>query len=217
MLKVVGMPGYEAAINQTVGVPLPVEWVNITNPDPTPVSVVVSGVTLSAVFVEGLAAGGTRFRRLEGCWYDRRKIYFISTNGGNMGFGQVWMYDLVAQTITLVVESSGHDMFDGPDNCCVSPRGGVVFCEDATAAQHVRAVSPSGEVFDLARNLRNSIEFAGACFSPDGNTLFVNLYGRGNERTTQPYRSPVQIPVGPEKYERAATVAIWGPWNSGPL
>jgi uncharacterized protein len=41
MLKVVGAPGYEAAINQTVGVPLPVEWVNITNPDPVPVSVVV--------------------------------------------------------------------------------------------------------------------------------------------------------------------------------
>ena len=140
--------------------------------------------------------------------YDRRKIYFISTNGGNMGFGQVWMYDLAAETITLVVESSGHDMFDGPDNCCVSPRGGVVFCEDATAAQHVRAVSPAGDVFDIARNLRNSIEFAGACFSPDGDTLLQNLYGRGNERTTQPYRSPVQIPVGPEKYERAATVAI---------
>jgi secreted PhoX family phosphatase len=99
----------------------------------------------------------------------------------------------------------------------VTPRGGLVFCEDATAAQHLRGVAPSGEVFDLARNLRNTIEFAGACFSPDGNTLFANLYGRGNERTTQPYRSPVQIPVGPEKYERAATVAIWGPWKSGPL
>ena len=217
MLKVAGQPQYETAINQTVGVALPVEWVDITNPDPVPPSVVVSGVTLSSVFVEGLAAGGARFRRLEGCWYDRRKIYFISTNGGNMGFGQVWMYDLDAGTIMLVVESSGHDMFDGPDNCCVSPRGGVVFCEDATAAQHVRAVSPSGEVFDLARNLRNTIEFAGACFSPDGNTLFVNLYGRGNERTTQPYKSPVQIPVGPEHFERSATVAIWGPWKSGPL
>jgi secreted PhoX family phosphatase len=217
MLKVVGAPGYETAINQTVGKPLPVEWVPIANPDPVPASVTVSGQTLSAVFVEGLAAGGARFRRLEGCWYDRGKIYFISTNGGNMGFGQVWMYDIVAQTITLVVESSSHDMFDGPDNCCVSPRGGVVFCEDATAVQHVRAVSKDGEVFDIARNLRNSIEFAGACFSPDGETLFVNLYGRSNERTTQPYRSTVQIPVGPEKYERAATVAIWGPWSSGPL
>jgi secreted PhoX family phosphatase len=49
-----------------------------------------------------------------------------------------------------------------------------VFCEDATAVQHVRAVSKDGEVFDIARNLRNSIEFAGACFSPDGETLFVN-------------------------------------------
>ena len=217
MLKVTGASGYETAINQTVGVPLRIEWVNITNPDPVPASQVVSGATLSSVFLEGLKAGGARFRRLEGCWYDKRKIYFISTNGGNMGFGQVWMYDLVAQTITLVVESANHDMFDGPDNCCVSPNGGVVFCEDATAAQHVRAVSPAGEVFDIARNLRNSIEFAGACFSPDGNTLFVNLYGRGNERTTQPYLSPVQIPVGPEKHERAATVAIWGPWKSGPL
>jgi hypothetical protein len=219
MLKVAGKPKYETAIGQVVGTALPVEWVNITNPDPVPVSGPDpdTGMTVSRVFIEGLAAGGARFRRLEGCWYDRRKIYFISTNGGNMGFGQVWMYDLDAETITLVVESDGPDNFDGPDNCCVSPRGGVVFCEDAGAAQHVRAVSPSGEVFDLARNLRNTIEFAGACFSPDGETLFVNLYGRGNERTVTPYRSPVQIPVGPEKFERAATVAIWGPWNSGPL
>src|SRR6185503_19103046 len=74
MLKVVGMPGYETAINQTVGVPLPVEWVTVTNPDPVPVSVVVSGQTLSAVFVEGLAAGGARFRRLEGCWYGNGRI-----------------------------------------------------------------------------------------------------------------------------------------------
>jgi len=217
MLKIVGQPQYEAAINQTVGVPLPVEWVTIATPDPDPVSTVVSGATFSNVFIEGLAAGGARFRRLEGCWYDAGKIYFISTNGGNMGFGQVWVHDIGAQTITMIVESSGHDHFDGPDNCCISPRGGLVFCEDATAAQHLRGVSPSGEVFDLARNLRNTIEFAGACFSPDGNTLFVNLYGRGNERTTTPYRAAMQIPVGPEKFERAATVAIWGPWKSGPL
>ena len=69
-----GTPGYETAINQTAGVALPVEWVTITNPDPVPVSQVVSGQTLSAVFVEGLAAGGARFRRLEGCWYGNGKI-----------------------------------------------------------------------------------------------------------------------------------------------
>ena len=217
MLRVVGTPGYETAINQTVGVPLPVEWVTITNPDPVPVSVVVSGQTLSAVFVEGLAAGGARFRRLEGCWHANGQIFFISTNGGNMGFGQVWAYHPSTETLTLLVESPNHDVFDGPDNVCSSPRGGLVFCEDAVGAQFVRGISPSGEVFDLARNLRNSLEFAGACFSPDGATLFVNLYGRPTERTTQPYRSPVQIPVGPEQFERSATVAIWGPWRSGPL
>ena len=98
MLKVVGASGYETAINQTIGVALPVEWVTITNPDPTPVSVVVSGQTLSAVFVAGLAAGGARFRRLEGCWYGNGRIFFISTNGGNMGFGQVWAYDPLPKT-----------------------------------------------------------------------------------------------------------------------
>jgi secreted PhoX family phosphatase len=217
MLKVVGAPQYETAINQTVGAALAVEWVTITNPDPVPVSVVISGQTLSAVFVEGLAAGGARFRRLEGCWYGNGQIFFISTNGGNMGFGQVWAYDPASETLRLVAESPNHDVFDGPDNVCISPRGGLVFCEDATGAQFVKGIAPSGEVFPLARNLRNSLEFAGACFSPDGQTLFLNLYGRSSERTTLPYRSPVQIPVGPETFERAATVAIWGPWRSGPL
>jgi uncharacterized protein len=217
MLKVVGVTGYETAINQQPGVPLNVEWVTITNPDPIPPSVVVSGQTLSAVFVEGLAAGGARFRRLEGCWYGSGQIFFISTNGGDMGFGQVWVYNPAAETITLIVESPNHDVFDGPDNVCVTPSGGLLFCEDAGGAQHLRGVSPSGEVFEFARNLRNTIEFAGACFSPDGKTLFVNLYGRSTERTTQPYRAPVQIPVGPERFERAATLAIWGPWRSGPL
>jgi uncharacterized protein len=213
MLKVVGAPAYETAINQRIGVALPVEWVPITNPDPTPVSVGGS----STVFLEGLAAGGARFRRLEGCWYGNGRIFFISTNGGNRGFGQVWEHDIRRSTLTLLVESPNHDVFDGPDNVCISPRGGLVFCEDAAGAQFLRGVSRSGQVFPLARNLRNSIEFAGACFSPDGKTLFANLYGRSTERTTQPYRSLVQIPVGPEKHERAATVAIWGPWRSGPL
>jgi uncharacterized protein len=213
MLKVVGVNGYETAINQTIGAPLHVEWVTIPNPDPTP----ATGAAGSAVFTAGLALGGARFRRLEGCWYANGLIFFDSTNGGNMGFGQIWVYDPSAETLTLLVESPLHDVFDGPDNICVSPRGGLIVCEDAGGAQFLRGIAPSGEVFEFARNLRNTIEFAGSCFSPDGQTLFVNLYGRANVRTIQPYKSPVQIPVGPERFERAATVAIWGPWKSGPL
>jgi secreted PhoX family phosphatase len=81
----------------------------------------------------------------------------------------------------------------------------------------LRGISPNGEIFDLARNLHNSIEFAGVCFSPDGRTLFVNLYGRSSVRTTQPYKSPLLIPVGQERRESSMTLAIWGPWRSGPL
>lgn len=217
MLKVVGEFQYETGINQTVGTALPVEWVPIADPDPFPVGATIDGAAGSAVFKQGYDAGGTRFRRLEGCWYQNGIVYFLSTNGGNMGFGQVFAYDPVASTMTMIFESPGHEICDGPDNCCTTPQGGLVLCEDAGGAQFLRGISRSGEIFDLARNLRNTIEFAGACFSPDGQTLFVNQYGRSSVRTTQPFRAPLQIPVGPERFERAATLAIWGPWRSGPL
>lgn len=218
MLAIDGAPQYVTAIGQTVGVALPCHWVTIANPDPVPVSVQdPPGVTVSAVFKAGLDAGGARFRRLEGCWHANGQIFFVSTNGGDAGFGQVWAYDPAAETLTMLVESPSHHVFDGPDNICASPRGGLMVCEDAGAAQFLRGITPGGEIFDFARNLRNTIEFAGACYSPDGQTLFVNLYGRSTVRTTQPYGSAVQIPVGPERYERAATVAIWGPWGAGPL
>jgi hypothetical protein len=217
MMKVGGVANYEAAVGQTLGAPLPVSWVLVANPDPTPPSVVVGGVTMSAVYKQGLDAGGAVFRRLEGCWYAGGKIYFISTNGGNMGFGQVWVYDPTAETLVLVFESPGVDVLDGPDNITVSPSGGIIMCEDAGSAQYLRGISPAGEVFDFARNLHSTVEFAGVCFSPDGQTLFVNIYGRSTVRTTQPYKSPLQIPVGPEKRERALTLAIWGPWAAGPL
>jgi len=63
----------------------------------------------------------------------------------------------------------------------------------------VRGLSRRGELFDIALNrLRSSTgadrsndEFAGACFSPDGGTLFVNIQA-----------------------SRGLTFAIWGPWRT---
>lgn len=224
MMKLRGVDRYETGIGQEVGQVLDVEWVLISNPDPNPATANIEAfpgapntVAGSAVFKQGYDLGGIRFRRLEGCWYDRGKIFFLSTNGGEMGFGQVFVYDPAAETLTMIFESPGHEICDGPDNCCTSPQGGLVLCEDAGGAQFLRGLSPAGQIFDVARNLRNTIEFAGVCFSPDGQTLFVNQYGRSTVRTTQPYRSTLQIPVGPERFERAATLAIWGPWGAGPL
>jgi uncharacterized protein len=217
MLKVTTADRYETAINQTVGVSLSTSWVNIPNPDPLPPTTTVDGVTASAVFKQGFDAGGARFRRLEGIWEAAGRIYFDSTNGGNWGFGQIWVYDPAAETLTLIFESDSADRLDAPDNIALSPRGGLIICEDNGGAQFLRGISPSGELFDFARNLHNTLEFAGACFSPDGQTMFVNLYGRSGVRTTQPYKSPVLIPVASEERELALTLAIWGPWGSGLL
>jgi secreted PhoX family phosphatase len=112
-------------------------------------------------------------------------------------------------------ESPGIHVLDFPDNMTVSPRGGIVLCEDGGGTQHIRGLTASGGLFDFARNLHNTIEFAGACFSPDGQTLFVNLYGRSTVRTVTLYKVTEVWPVGPEKHELALTLAIWGPWGSG--
>ena len=94
-----------------------------------------------------------------------------------------------------------------PDNICVSPRGGIVLCEDGRdGTNFLRGLRMDGQIFPFARNNvdlageRNGIsgdfrasEFAGATFSPDGRWLFVN----------------VQIP--------GMTIAITGPWADGAL
>ena len=60
----------------------------------------------------------------------------------------------------------------------------------------LRGITPQGAVFDFAQNLADTREFAGVCFSPDGETLFVNLQG---------------------SLRRSATYAIRGPWRRGAL
>jgi secreted PhoX family phosphatase len=212
MLGIAADPAYIAAINQQVGVPLPATWVDIPLPDQDPALVGVLGP--SRVYQQGRAAGGAQFRRLEGCWFGAGKLYFHSTNGGDLGLGQLWMYDPVANTLTLIFESDDVDVLDAPDNITVSPRGGLIICEDNGGMQIMRGMTRTGQIFDFAKNIHNGIEFAGACFSPDGRTLFVNLFGRLTARTTTPFGSPVQIPIPFERSEQALTLAIWGPWRN---
>ena len=217
MLKVATADRYVTCLHQKVGVALPVSWVPIADPDPRPAAVTVGGVTNSAVFQAGLSAGGAIFRRLEGCWYRAGEIYFTSTNGGNAGLGQIWVHDPHASTLTLLFETPDQHTLDFPDNIAMSPRGGMVICEDGAGGQFLRGVTPTGEIFDFARNIFNSVEFAGACFSPDGNTLFVNIYGRGTLRTTSIYGQLQVLPLGSEVREKALTLAIRGPWGQGLL
>jgi secreted PhoX family phosphatase len=79
-----------------------------------------------------------------------------------------------------------------PDNIAVSPRGGLVLCEDGGGITRVHGLTTDGGIFPFARNnaliepgcgrraggFRES-EFAGATFSPDGRWLFLNIQNPG--------------------------------------
>ena len=184
-----------------------VEWVLIGDPEAKAISCVNQGIAL----------GGAKFRRLEGCWWGDTTGYFLSTNGGPVSEGQVFEYDPFNERLKLIYASPTANDLDNPDNITVTPRGGLLLCEDAAgganvAAERLVALTLDGNTFtfaenniDLSANLiaiagktvapgnyRNN-EFAGACYSPDGKWLFVNIQTPG------------------------ITFAITGPWGSGPL
>jgi hypothetical protein len=202
MLAVRGRPNYDTAGGQRVGEPLPAAWVDVDDPDPRG-----TWGDHAAVFAQGFTKGGARFSRLEGCWYGGprdRSIYFHATNGGDARCGQVWQYRPTAADageLRLVFESPSRDVLDYPDNITVSPRGGIVICEDGGGEQYIRGLTPGGAIFDFARNLLNDDEFAGACFSPDGRVLFLNIMGS-------------TVDAGDSL---GVTVAIRGPWERGAL
>jgi uncharacterized protein len=192
MLKIKDRWQYNARTGQHVGRPLPVEWVDIADPDPA----TTSNSNSLTVYNQGFVLGGATFARLEGIWYGNRAMYFNSTSGGDAGVGQVWEYRPLGNSggqLTLIFESPNVSVLDAPDNICVTPRGGLLLCEDGGGEQYLRGLTTRGQIFDFAKNLANDNEFAGATFSPDGQTLFVNIQTPG------------------------ATYAIWGPWANGAL
>jgi secreted PhoX family phosphatase len=192
MLRVKGRPEYDTRSGQTMGQPLPVDWVDIPDPDPASAS-----ANDRAVYDQGRQRGGATFARLEGCWYGNGYIYLNATSGGDKQLGQVWQYRPKGANegeLTLLFESKDPALLNAPDNLCVSPRGGLVLCEDSPGATYVRGLTPQGRIFDLAKNVLDTSEAASATFSPDGKTLFFNI------------QSKVSF-----------TVAVWGPWERGAL
>ncbi|MDX1395682.1 MAG: DUF839 domain-containing protein [Gemmatimonadota bacterium] len=197
MLAIAGRPEADLRRGQRAGAWLPVEWVPIEDPDPAGAE-----ADPSTVYNEGREKGGARFSRLEGCWYGDGGIYFHSTNGGDEQSGQVWRYVPEQDALVLVFESPDSDVLESPDNLTVSPRGGLILCEDATGTSRLHGLTAEGEIFEFARNILNGREFAGATFSPDGRILFVNIQGDLDS-------------FGPGNL--GMTFAIRGPWEEGPL
>lgn len=169
---------------------LDVAWVDIDNPDRghNP-----GRLDSAGVYTQGKRAGGTSWRRPEGCWFDAGLVYFSDTTGGDAGCGQVFVYDPVSERLRLLFESTDPQILDHPDNITATPNGGLIICEDRPRRlQRLFALTVDGKLLQIAANnvmLDGAVngfrgdfrrkEWAGACFSPDGQWLFVNIQQPG--------------------------------------
>jgi secreted PhoX family phosphatase len=134
------------------------------------------------------------FARGEGIWWDKGllhgsgQFFFTCTSGGAVKGGQVFRYIPAVNEgspgesdapgrIELFYESADLAYFNLGDNLTVMPNGHLMVCEDQytdITDNHLRGITPGGKAYAFARS-RVQTEFAGACFAPDGSTLFVNL------------------------------------------
>lgn len=142
----------------------------------------------------GYEQGAALFARGEGIHFADKELYFCCTSGGAKKLGQIMRYSVATETptISLFLESDHPATFNYGDNLCIAPNGHLVVCEDQysdVVNNHLKGITTEGEAYDIAK-VRWQTEPAGACFSPDGKTLFVNLY------------SPTM------------TLAISGPWDT---
>ena len=141
------------------------------------------------------AKGASLIARGEGIHMAEGEAYICSTSGGAARLGQILRLHLSdtgeQDRLELFFESVSTHQFNFGDNLTVAPNGHLVVCEDQYTEKvdnFLRGITPEGHAYPLAR-LRLQTELAGACFSPDGTTLFVNVY------------APTR------------TLAITGPWD----
>jgi secreted PhoX family phosphatase len=203
-MLVIGDGGYDTRTDPTGTTYDRTSWVRIDNPDWAPGE--------QSTVQQGIAKGGAVFARLEGASYFDGKIYIVSTSGGPVGQGQIFEYEPASGAMRVLFASPSTDVLNNPDNIAVSPRGGIVLCEDGSGLEYLHGLTPDGEIFRFAQNNvvvpgegipgkpaipaadYTGSEWAGATFEPkNGNWLFVNIQTPG------------------------ITFAITGPWRKGAL
>lgn len=173
-----------------VGEQVDVEWVNIEN-----VEAPDDDLRYQGFFERGAA----RFGRGEGIWYGKDGIPFACTNGGSKRKGQIWRYipspaegtageKNQPGKLELFLEPNDGNLVENCDNVTIAPWGDLIVCEDGKSPQYLVGVTPEGKTYKIGKT--TLAEFAGACFAPDGKTMFVNILTPG------------------------MTLAITGPWEA---
>jgi len=209
-LAIKGSPKMNMDLVVTPGASFPVEWVPVPEPDHDDDSDNrrdrVPGFTPTRI--QAIDRGAAYFDRQEGMWASSQgggfKVYFDCTSGGPQNLGQVWEYDPGRKVLTLIYVSTDRNTLENPDNVVIVPQTQDIFLqEDSPGEQFIRGLTQDGEIYNFAQTITNDTEFCGACFDPDGQTLYVNQQG---ERAT-----PAE-PDGPADGQ-AVTYAIYGPFE----
>ncbi len=212
---------YAELLTPTLGESHELEWVDIADPD-----MATDDNGASGPYLQARDAGALTISRGEGIWYHEGMMYIVDTSAGRnndgspgRGKGAVWMLDTASSRMRCVFASPDAVVGNNPDNITISPRGGVVLCEDGGGVEdqfgfgeRIMGLKTSGESFIFAKN--NVVltdeqiaaagkrvgardyrgqEFAGATFDPEGEILFLNIQTPG------------------------ITFAIRGPWERGPF
>jgi secreted PhoX family phosphatase len=220
-----------ALLNPDIGDEYELEWVNVPDPDAAPQVAAGQPGGVSLGFVAGptwqaLGQGCARMARGEGIWYSGGSMFIVDTAAGTdaagrpgRGEGALWELTLSTMRLRALFASGDQAAGNNPDNVTVSPRGGLLLCEDGGGStdafgtgSRVLGLTAEGEAYIFCKNnvvlaadqpaaagktvapgdYRGS-EFAGACFEPGGQTLFVNIQTPG------------------------ISFAITGPWRAGNL
>jgi secreted PhoX family phosphatase len=174
MLRVRKHPRYNTITGQTVGDVLHCDWVTIDDHDPKNAE-----RDASAVYKQGRAKGAAKFLGGEGATMRGSSVVFGSSDGGDVGRGQVWQYTPRKNIgshdergdLELLFESEDKRQLDGPDNMCTSANGAIVIAEDGNITNnYVRALLPGGQLINLAQNLvgiqKHYLEASGKLYDP---------------------------------------------------
>jgi secreted PhoX family phosphatase len=206
-LVVEGRPRLDTGL-QPPGRRFAIEWIDVVEPAPAS----------DSVRIAAQAGGAALFRRTEGLWLAGDEAFLAATNGGRSGRGQILRLDLAQQTLEVFASPDDEALLDMPDNLTVSPDGLLYVAEDGLVGDnYLRVVDAEGSVFAFA-HCRWPTEFAGPCFAPDGQTLFVNLQELGLTLAIEgPFDEVLRLVAAPVSSRNRARRAEGPAWRGGLL